>query len=343
MLRALRSPNYRPKLLVTKFDTDSETRIVNPEVLSETIPASVSGETDMTLSKPFGRRCVPVVTPYGEDLSDGSVAGIESSTTATSASQFRVSSTTNTGAGEAGALHSFIAGWDSSDSIECSLQRVKTNLSSPRLIAMSVDGTGASSIIRGSGQATLTDSGTGSYTLRYTRAYGCSEPIVHVTTKGVYVRSATVTSSTSSECTVKTFDSDGNAADADFDIVILGNDATSMDSTIELQRPIQCPWLDPIMLAFTIDVSDGVPSLTVGSRFATITDLGVGNYSIDLKAAYEFAATPILAISCNSNNGRAQFNSDESDLVSNSLAGGAVADYGMNVLMFGSFRDATEY
>lgn len=347
MLRTLQSPNYRPKLLGARFDTQDEVYQVNPGIFTGAIPTAASGETTLTLAKPFARQCVPFVSSYTGNVADGHVAGIEEVSLATSASQFRVSALQGGGAADPGSMYALIAGWDSPDTSQCLMQAVKTNITRPRLIAMSVDGTGTASITRGSGQATLTDNGTGNYTLTYTTAFGCAEPLVYATCKGVDPNSPVVESSTSTGCEIQIANQAGTATDADFDIVILGNDGTPMDSGVELQRSIQCPWRKPVMLAFTIDVSGGTPSLTIGGEFATITDIGVGNYSIDLKADYQFAATPVVLVCANSNNGRANVSSPTTkssvEIVVAQADGGALQDYGANVLMFGSFRDATEY
>lgn len=100
---------------------------------------------------------------------------------------------------------------------------IKTNQRQERELAFFLDGTGTAALTIGSGLATLTDNGTGDYTLTFRQPFART-PIVLVTplTK-VY---ATVTAMSTTACTIKTFNDAGSATDADMSILVKGWDVT---------------------------------------------------------------------------------------------------------------------
>lgn len=95
------------------------------------------------------------------------------------------------------------------------------------IIAARVDGTGTASILEGGNELTLTDNGTGDYTLTFATAFA-RVPVVVVTpisTTGDVI--ATIDSVSVSSVTINTWDgTDGTTAkDIDFHILIVGFDA----------------------------------------------------------------------------------------------------------------------
>ena len=97
----------------------------------------------------------------------------------------------------------------------------KTNQRLERHLAIFLDGTDSASLTIGSGLAALTDNGTGDYTLTFNKPFARA-PIVLVTplTK-VY---ANVTASSTTACTIKTFNDGGSAVDADMNVLVIGWD-----------------------------------------------------------------------------------------------------------------------
>jgi hypothetical protein len=91
-----------------------------------------------------------------------------------------------------------------------------------RLMAIHLDGTGTAALSQGSTQATLTDNGTGDYTLTFAQPLGRA-PIVVASplTADVIVQ---ISAASASACTIKSFDAtDGTTAkDADLHILIMG-------------------------------------------------------------------------------------------------------------------------
>ena len=93
-----------------------------------------------------------------------------------------------------------------------------------QIIIARVDGTGTASLLSGSKELTLTDNGTGDYTLALVQAF-VQVPMVVATalTAATHVQIFAVSASS---IQIKCFAMDGTTAqDADFHIMIMGSDA----------------------------------------------------------------------------------------------------------------------
>lgn len=94
----------------------------------------------------------------------------------------------------------------------------------PYVMALRVDGTGTASILEGGSDCTLTDNGTGDYTLTFRQAFRRT-PVITVSALTAAIHCQVFAISTSS-VQIKTFAVDGTTAtDADFHVMIFGFDA----------------------------------------------------------------------------------------------------------------------
>lgn len=102
------------------------------------------------------------------------------------------------------------------------LQQVGIRQSKAELIAFRVDGTGTASILEGKYHGTLTDNGTGDYTITFDRPFRRT-PVVVVTpvTANVMPRIAAV-SATAVQITFVDNDGTPTATDADFHMMVVG-------------------------------------------------------------------------------------------------------------------------
>ena len=101
---------------------------------------------------------------------------------------------------------------------------VKCGQRQPYMIALRVDGTGTASILEGSNEVTLTDNGTGDYTLTFSEPFSRVPSVVATpVTADIYCQIATVAVSS---VNIKTFNVSAQAAtDADFHVMVMGFDA----------------------------------------------------------------------------------------------------------------------
>lgn len=103
------------------------------------------------------------------------------------------------------------------------LRSVKSPQRMPRLLAFKVDGTGTASLLVGSKDATLTDNGTGDYTLTFAKPFARVPVVVaSAITAGavIQIASATVTA-----CNIVVTDLSAVALDADLHVLVQGFDA----------------------------------------------------------------------------------------------------------------------
>lgn len=103
---------------------------------------------------------------------------------------------------------------------------VESNQRKMRLLALKLDGTGTASLSGpSSNEATLTDNGTGDYTITFSRAFQ-QAPVVVATPLtddiAVSLKSAATTSAVSLEC--RSIGACPAATDADLEVLIIGSD-----------------------------------------------------------------------------------------------------------------------
>jgi hypothetical protein len=103
------------------------------------------------------------------------------------------------------------------------LRSIKSPQRAPRQLHFKVDGTGAASILIGSKDATLTDNGTGDYTLTFEQAFARLPVVVASSlTAGAVIQ---IASATASACQIVVKDTAGSALDADLMVIVHGFDA----------------------------------------------------------------------------------------------------------------------
>lgn len=103
------------------------------------------------------------------------------------------------------------------------LREIKSPQRLPRQLHIKVDGTGPSSIVIGSKDASLTDNGTGDYTLTFAKPFARAPIVVASSiTAGAVIQ---IASATASACQILVTDLSAVAKDADLMVIVQGFDA----------------------------------------------------------------------------------------------------------------------
>ena len=103
------------------------------------------------------------------------------------------------------------------------LRSIKSTQRGPRMLAFKITGTGTAAINLNSGDASLTDNGTGDYTLTFTKPFArIPVAVASSQTAGVYCE--VIPAASSIEILTKAR-SNGAATDAVFDLIVLGFDS----------------------------------------------------------------------------------------------------------------------
>lgn len=222
------------------------------------------------------------------------------------------------------------------------LSNVKTTASRPVLMGFKVTGTGTAVIDIGSNQATLTDNGTGDYTLTFRNAFG-RIPVVAgcCGTANLLLR---VISATATSVNVKTVNTGGTATDSIFYLFVLGHYKTQEDWG--RRTVLHTTQRNPRMLVFNITDS-GTATVSLGAQQGTLTDNGTGDYTITFTKAFRRA--PIVAASAfynGSNNSFATIHSDTDStrvrVLRMNSTGPAAQDGNVSIWVLG-FDDSVEY
>jgi len=332
MRRPIRSPLLGIRVIALKVNIDTNTAtssvlIGNDDIKS--ISYVSTGILDVTFFHPFFE--TPIVLGNSITLAERACGLRGANTTRTGA---RFTLTDAAGTATDGDAYFLIIGRDSqfTDAFNKRVADVKGTRVNPRELLFHVDGTGTAAIINGKYDATLTDNGTGNYTLTFDTNFS-SVPIVVGCATGTEA-SLAVTAASVSSVTVKTTDAGGNAADTDFYLWVKGWDSTSEHG--RLRRTLKSTQRRCGLLPFQITYAAGVPSATLGTKLAaSVDDDGTGNFGVNFAHLWKRADS--VAIACASQVAGsfahvvASATSAEVDVVDN---GGTAQDESVDLVVF---------
>lgn len=291
MLRIVKAPYLFPRLMAVKATTASSVLTFNQGIGDfRTGTSSGTGVSTLTFKTALGRLPLCVGSP-GSNIANGGY--FHSATHAVGS----VIMNTDGAAGSAddGTYYGFILGYDAKDTRRyTNIHEVRATVKAPRLLAMTVNGTGTAALVVGKYQATLTDNGTGDYTITFNRPFG-SVPIVVATGLNTSTAVAVqVTSVAVDSVNIKTFDNAGTPEDNIFHLWVLGFD--SKFESGDLRKPLHTPQRKPRMIAGRVAYSGGVPAISVNSEDITsIADTGTGDATITFKQAFKRAPVCIAS------------------------------------------------
>jgi hypothetical protein len=300
-----------------------------------TFSSTGTGQLTLVVGDKCNRLPVAVATPW-TDIAPG---GYTALTLAPTATNLYTINNNPSAAGDDGTVDVLSIGHyhDSSDRVQA--QRLLTTGHGARVVTFKVKGTGTASLQSGGYDGTLTDNGTGDYTITFKRGFN-RLPVVVATCIGTTALNAQIESKSLSSVRIKTFNASGTATDADFYVAVLG-----WNSVVEAPRKwvaVKSPQLRARVETFSIDVVSGTPTLAIGSNAGTITDNGVGDYSITYTKP--FAREPIVLMSsyhrCQA---RPESSTTAARLFASNAAGSAVDTGLVNVVVFGYDYDGELY
>lgn len=168
----------------------------------------------MTFRNAFGRSCIPITTPISTSQKATRI-------TAASASAVSVATFSSAEAAEDNAFQMLVLGWDAKDEQYGMGRCVQVPQIDNRFESLTVNGTGTAAITIGTTDATLTDNGTGDYTLTFTKAFARAPIVIP---SGKATRAQLHSTPTSTACRILCFNGAGVATDDSFSVMILGYD-----------------------------------------------------------------------------------------------------------------------
>jgi len=293
MLRTVKTQKIRARLIATKLTTAAAgTSVASPGADDLTLTRAAAGVSDAVFNDAFSRLPIAVGSP-DTNVADG---GFVSQETTSTLGGISLESHGADETGDDGTLHAFIVGWDSATEDLVIKRHVSTTRHGARILLFKVTGTGTASIDIGSNSGTLTDNGTGDYTIAFKNAFG-GTPVCVGCCVNAAQQALTIEASSAASVQVTTWDSSEAAANAVFYLAVIG--WRSQNEGGRLRRAIKTPGLKPRMLAFRIANTGTAPSLAsadggVGSEDAAVTDNGAGDYTLTFTKA--FAREPIVLV-----------------------------------------------
>lgn len=284
MLRAIKQRHVRPRMMGFRVNSTSTSPVA--EVNSDNILSLTdhgAGDTTITFKNPYQRDSLVFAT-CDTDVGNGAIGNLS----ATSLTSCRVVANNSAGSGADGTIDVLSFGFDSIESYPAAplYHHIYTPVYSPRIIGFHVDGTGTASLVSGKFQGTLTDNGTGDYTITFNRQFA-EAPLIFGTVIGSTAGVVNKVTSSVSNVNVKTFDAAGNATDLDFYLFVVGKDTPGQAAGIK--RAVQTPQRLARAEVFELTVTTGTPSLTtgLGSHAGSIADTGTGIFTLTFSEKFK--------------------------------------------------------
>lgn len=211
--QTVKNRSASPRIMGFVVDPDGEEITYGSNQATLSVDASVS---TITFERPFGRTPIAVAVPISDAIAYTKIESITNKAVV-------VSTFDDSGAAADVPFHLVVLGWDcyaEQTNMRRSLQSTQLR---PRLEGIRVKLSGVTaSVTVGSDIATVTRNGAGDYTVTLTKPFK-QAPIALVTGKAHIAVLGDETDV--DEITVLTFGADTNAADATFDLLLLGSDA----------------------------------------------------------------------------------------------------------------------
>jgi hypothetical protein len=178
--------------------------------------AKASSVSTLTFANHFGRAPVVVATPVH-------AAAKAVRVTAATAALASVETYDPVGTAlEDNAFHCLVLGWDTPDEVGGLRRTIAVPQIAPRLEVFAIHGSGTAALSIGAKDGTLTDNGTGDYTITFAEAFKRA-PVVVVCGKAG--RAQLLAQPTTTACRIGVFNTSNAAADDDVYVMVLGYDS----------------------------------------------------------------------------------------------------------------------
>ncbi len=287
MLREVICKHIKPRIVPFSYTTTASSASLSVGAGDLTVGRTGTAAVTLTAREPFSRTGFIFCTP-GSPATAGSYtrySGDPSSKSAWSVDTLPEQG----GSSVEGTVDGFLMGFDSTDLSFCQSQTVKSTLTSPRTIWGKITGsTGAVAI--GTRTFTCTKASTGVYTIKFTPAFGITPVVLATGISSTVGVNCVVSAKSATGCTISTTPASGVATDADFYLVVMGQD--SRHDGGKNRSPLRNNQRDPRIVACDVNNTGGVYSLTVGGAtggadFTTLTDTAAGDFSITIASPFK--------------------------------------------------------
>lgn len=253
-------------------------------------------------------------------------------------SSFKANSLAAGGTAADNTINVLAAGFDRGDTNSFSLIN-PVNFHSPMYVEVfKVQGTGTAALLSHTSRATLTDNGTGHYTIALREDLVHSSPIVFGTVIGSTCGVVCPHTIGPKSIVVKTYDADGVAADCDFHLFVFCS--TTQNLFGGTRKPLQSTYRSPRLHLMQLDVSGGTPTLTYAPTSTSVVDTGTGVFTITYGRAFKREAYVLIG----NQKANVDTQSETGCVIRTFNAAGTAADPSTPIwLMVLGFDDAAQY
>lgn len=297
MLRPIDHSQRSPRLIPFQIDYSGGTPTFTQAVDEAVITDTGTGAPDLALRDPF-QRAPHLFATTAVGVGAGSIASVSSATATT----LKPRAWTNAAVAADGTIHGLAIGHDSTftDYMGANFyHHVNSSRIGTRLIGFNVKGTGTAALQSSKRHGTLTDNGTGDYTIALRNPFQLA-PVVLGTVIGTTAGVVNVVSTAVNTISVKTYDDAGNLTDQDFYLWVIGFDRENKSG--RHRRTANTVHRGARLSLFRIVVTGGVPALTLGTdKLGTVADTGTGDFTLTFTQSFK-RAPEVIATSLSNGN-----------------------------------------
>ena len=274
MLREVRSPCIRPRLVGLRYTTSSSTAAIGTGVGSAKITSAATGSGVISFTRGFGRRPIVVANASSLDIAAGGYVGGTTNTYATAIGNTLV--TRNTAAtADDGTAHVVILGYDSRvpDVLPYTARNnvCRCDFDQGIVKCFKVDTTN-SAITINARNATFVKNAPGDVTLTFRSAFA-STPVAVATPYSSSCLICMIDTITSRSVGVKVYNKAGTLTDGVFYLLVLGDGQGPSERVAA--TPLYSDQRKPIIHGCSIVYVSGVPTFDFNTSFG-LTDTATG-------------------------------------------------------------------
>lgn len=271
MKREIKHEHLRSRLIPFRIDSTGGTPSITfgKDEFLAALTDNGAGDTTATFKEPFAR--TPVCVAMGN-----STGGIGRVITCNSTT-VRVANINGSGGGADGDIGGLVVGWDSTNTDVVTIASLLGSFANTFICAGQVTGADGT-VTSGGADVVCTRVSQGVYTLTFKKGFGLP-PIVFANARRTGSSYTTTNGAiTGASVEIRTADDGAAVQDYDFNFMICG--VSNTQAHVRRGEIVSSSQRKPVFLAFVITITAGVPAITVGGTDGSVTDNGVGDYTI---------------------------------------------------------------
>ena len=294
MLRDIRSPFLKPRIIGLKYTTASNVVTIGQGVGSATITSAATGSGVCSWTRAFARKPLVVATADSNDIAAG---GFVSGTTNTypASTGFTMKTVNSSATADDGTCYAAILGFDMKDPTRYSRRSnvLRGDSDQTKIVACQINTASTGTVVINARNVSVqTRTGTGDITLKLRSAFANGSFVAVATAKSTTGQIVQCQVTGSDTVRVKVFTNGGSTpADGIVNLLLIG-DAQGTSERAGGAMPAVSDQRKPVIFGYSVIYASGAPTYDFNSGDATLGNTATGRTTFTFNQA--FAREPIV-------------------------------------------------